>query len=97
MFSQWFLSGYKMTPIHVTTVLFSLFLMPALSEGQLGGMPVVMYPNEYDQVIEVGTTLNLTCVIPPTFQHDTFYIDTFNISWTVPKHLIKNDLVRNIF
>ena len=85
-----------MTSFHlITIVLLSIFLAPKQSEGQY--LPVVMHPNEDDQVLEVGAILNLTCTVETKIPINKFITEApFNISWTLPDYLIKQ-LVGNTF
>ena len=54
-----------------------------------------MHPDEDDNVIEVGSTLNLTC------SYNVAALDHvnsgFNISWKLPNQLDNNKLVGNIY
>ena len=56
-----------------------------------------MYPNEDDQVLQVGATLNLTCSINiPAVSNGPYTRDHFNITWTLPVQLTASSIVRNI-
>ena len=95
MFSRWCSSWRRKTlEFHVmtTVILLSLFLIvPIHSDGKF----VAMYPNESDQVLEGGATLNLTCIIDGL--DGNIKRNRYNVSWTLPEHLVKNHVVRNMF
>ena len=96
MFSQWCSSGNRMTSFHMATmILLSLLLILKHTECQFP--PVFMYPNEDDQVLQVGATLNLTCSINiPAVPNDPYARDHLNITWTLPVQLTASSIVRNI-
>ena len=79
----------------VIVILFSVFLIKK-TEGQFPR--VLMQPNEDDQVLQVGATLNLTCIINmPALSNTTFYNrDLFNITWTLPEQLTETSIVRKV-
>ena len=80
-----------MTLFKVATVILLSFFMPKFSEGKK--QHFVMYPDEDDQVLEIGETLNLTC----TYNIMAGFASGFNISWNLPvRHLVQNNLVRNM-
>ena len=84
----------KMTLFKVTAVtLLALFLVPKHSEEQLEVL-LRMFPDEEDQVLDKGATLNLTCQIDlnPILELDGNR--RWNISWKLPDHLVQNKLVR---
>ena len=78
----------------VIVILFSVFLIKK-TEGQFPR--VLMQPNEDDQVLQVGATLNLTCSINiPAVSNGPYTRDHFNITWTLPVQLTASSIVRNI-
>ena len=85
-----------MTSFHVATmILLSLLLILKHTECQFP--PVFMYPNEDDQVLQVGATLNLTCSINiPAVPNDPYARDHLNITWTLPEQITASSIVRNI-
>ena len=91
MLSQW--SSSHVTPV----ILLFLFRVINHSEGQLDST-LVIYPNQDDQIVSDGGTLNLTCIIEIRMYTTNFFDPrTYNISWMLPEHLTKNEIVRNIY
>ena len=87
LFPRWYSSGHRAASFHVIlTLLLYLSLMAKQSEGRLPR--VYIYPNADDQVIEVGATLNLTCICSKNNYRS-------NITWTLPDLLVKYKIVRN--
>ena len=90
LFPRWYSSGHRAASFHVIlTLLLYLSLMAKQSEGQLPR--VYIYPNADDQVIEVGTTLNLTC----TCSENNYRDYRSNITWILPDLLVKYKIIRN--
>lgn len=67
-----------------TVILLSLFLVTKQNdEGQ--DSPLFMHPNDDDQVLQVGATLNLSCSINTD--------KPFNITWSLPDQFVGNKIL----
>ena len=77
--------------------------MPKHSNGEIEEL--VMLPDNHDQVLEVGESLNLTCNVSMVNIPEDIFVswslsgvnigDNFNISWKLPDHVVQNQFVRN--
>ena len=93
MFSLQCSSGHRNTSFLVIAILLNFLLLAKQYEGQL--VPVYMYPNTDDQVLEAGTTLNLTCIC--TLDYRKHLKEMQIIEWKLPDFFTKIDTVQKSF